>query len=60
MKAREDKLYEAGLELKRNDDGKESWRYQYYKDEKPVCCIGIPMDEIKKAFKKYDLGNFDR
>lgn len=55
----EDRLYEAGLNLKRSDKGKDSWRYQYYKDQPPVCCIGIPMKEIKEAVKKYDLSNFD-
>ena len=55
----EDKLYEAGVKLKRSDKGKDSWRYQYYKDQPPVCCIGIPMKEIKEAVKKYDLSNFD-
>lgn len=55
----EDRLYEAGLNLKRSDKGKDSWRYQYYKDQSPVCCIGIPMKEIKEAVKKYDLSNFD-
>lgn len=55
----EDRLYEADLNLKRSDKGKDSWRYQYYKDQPPVCCIGIPMKEIKEAVKKYDLSNFD-
>ncbi|OUN37891.1 hypothetical protein B5G28_09950 [Faecalibacterium sp. An77] len=32
----EDKLYEAGVKLKRSDKGKDSWRYQYYKDQPPV------------------------
>lgn len=54
----EDKLYEAGVKLKRSDKGKDSWRYQYYKDQPPVCCIGIPMKEITKAAKKYHLPNF--
>ena len=55
----EDKLYNAGLKLKRNDNGKDSWRYEYYKGEPSVCCIGIPMEEIEKAVEKYNLRNFD-
>lgn len=47
----EDRLCKAGLNLKRSNKRNDSWRYQYYKGQPPVCCVGILMKEIKEAVK---------
>lgn len=58
----EDSLVNAGVPLKREKGGKDSWRYHYYegkvdKETKP-CCFGIAVDELQNAAQEMGISDF--